>query len=134
MSALAFRVEFLRAIGLAVEKQRKSLRNRGKLTMERNADGEPPEWLRIVFRRASGPFVIVELLENRRGNVYGRSNRKPDRGKVLLRLEQVALLNKPQEVVDVAVRTCTDAAYSAESSERVLEHWKSVSLNALPDI
>lgn len=122
--------KFLSSVMLQVLKKRKSLRHRGEFEFESGVD-EQGEWLRLVFRRAKGPDVIVEFLADQFANVYLKSARRADHGRILFRLEMARVVANARKVVDAAISTFEDGDYADACHAILKQRWKAVSLKAI---
>jgi hypothetical protein len=117
---------FLNELLCAVVQKQKSLKHRGKFDVETGADRQG-EWIRFMFRRANGPHVVVEVTDEQRGNLYLRSARRADRGRVLYRLENIHLVGNATELKNTILKTFAEAGYSEACHAGLQECWAQVS-------
>jgi hypothetical protein len=129
MNKVQFQDDLLQEMADLCGRTLKSVRYRGKLDIERGGgDGEHAEWLRILFKPGNGPATIVEVLANRLCNVYVRSTRRSDRGKVLVRIELMSVTANASRIVETIANTFRDADYTPESEATIRSHWRQASL------
>lgn len=125
-----FQNKLLRAVSAALGVKRRSLRHRGDYDIQLGAD-DVGEWLRATFKRASGPVVVIELIDSGFANVYVQSARKPDRNKILYRREGLRLVGNGSRVFDAIVSSFDCADYSESSHASLDAVWRKCSINSL---
>jgi hypothetical protein len=129
---IVVRSTFLAPISELISTRTKPIRHRGRFEVEHGSD-EAGEWLRLMFRRASGPHVVVELMSDHVAQVYVRSARKADRGKVLFRLEEIRLPANAERIVEAAIATFQAADYSYANHDQLREYWISISCRVVAE-
>ena len=125
-----FSSALLSSVHALLSRRRKPLRYRGRFDMEAGADREG-EWLRVVFRNPTGPYVVVEVLSDQLVNVYLQDARKPRRGKVLFHLDNIRVSAGAPRIVDAIICTLKEADYSAASHAAVERRWRGLSFELL---
>ena len=131
MSADTFKNKLLQSVSLALTAKRKSLRHRGDFHIEFGAD-DAGEWLRAKFKRASGPVVVIELLDSGFANVYLESARRADRHKVLYRREGIRVVGNATRVCAAFIAAFEIAEYADASHAALDAAWKKCSVSAAP--
>ena len=131
-----FEDHFLRSIDREFGKRRKALSTRGKFEVDRSTFAQDGEWVRFIHRGASRPFLVVEFLEGGTANIYVRSPSKPNKGKVLFRLEGLRLWENAKAILDAfeATLNCLQGASSIQlerESAAIRELWQGLSPRSL---
>lgn len=122
----SFDSRFLNGVSRQFERRRKALSYVGELTVET----EQPdyfEWLSINIKTFAGHYVIFQFVEDNRVDIYVRSSRRRDRGKVLFELRDVKLVDNSQAIVESCEKTAREAHdrnglfEESEASGRIIE-------------
>jgi hypothetical protein len=90
---------FLERASRGMAKRAKAMRRHGTLGWRSGTPGEP-EWLEVDFSTPGAPSIRVELNVGHRAHLHIRSGQAENRGKVLLRLENLRLVDNPGLLVD----------------------------------
>src|SRR5688572_27098063 len=93
-----FKDSFLKGMAVAFQRRRKAIKYRGNLKFSYDPT-DSFEWLTIIFSAFNNPVLILELTEGRWISFYVRSNKNADRGKVLLRIEDLRVVNNAALIV-----------------------------------
>ena len=119
---------FMTQVANGFAKRRKSLRNRGTFRAYGPTDDDPMEWLTLTHELTSRRVVVLQLAEKNRASLYVRSTKGENRGKVLLRIEDMRLMNKPSAIVAAYEKTLSEAGHSeaAELRAAIERHWKPI--------
>src|SRR5438552_2817327 len=99
-----FRSVFLNHCCQAFTARNKALSHRGCFTYHSDPE-DSFEWLTINYQPLVGPYVIFQIIEDHRVNLFLRSNRKHNRGKVLLAMENLTVVRNPSLLVEAFERT-----------------------------
>lgn len=86
-----------------------------------------------MFQRAEGPYVVVELFGEQVAQVYVRSAKRANRGKVLFRLEEIRLPANAQRIAEAILYTFETAGYAFDCHDGLRESWRSISFEILTD-
>ena len=89
---------FLNSVCRRLAARRKSLSHRGKLTWETEQPDEF-EWLSVYFDPYSGNYCIFQFAESNHISIYVRSKRRKDRGKVLLAIEGMQVVDNADAII-----------------------------------
>ena len=83
------------------------------------------EWLTLTHRLTSRRTVVLQLSEKNWASLYVRSTHAWDRGRILLRLEGMRLVDRPEPIVAAYEKTLLDASWSEPSllRTRIEPHW-----------
>jgi hypothetical protein len=133
---LEFSDVFLVAVVGALRKRRRALKHSGKLFVEKEA-GEDWEELTIAYESYRGLVLIAQFLDGNRANLYLRSNRRQDRGKVLFRAEGMRLVNNGPGIIAAfeqstgATRTLRDLDAIDEMRENVDKLWSRLNMSVV---
>lgn len=114
-----FRSPFLKNAGEAFRKRTKALGYSGILEWETQEDDF--EWLTITYRSRSVPTLILQLWEGNRASFFVRSNQSKGRGKVLIRLENLVLVDNGPRLVSVFEQTIQDLHGVVSSDDEALD-------------
>jgi hypothetical protein len=134
----SFRDRFLEGVARAVERRRKAISYHGGLTVTSGFE-EGVEWLTLVRSSFDEPVLVVELFAGNRGYVCLRNNRPRRRGKVLVRLEGLRLVDNAKRFVTVFEWTAAaasrleegDPAIEATIGEKIAGRWHGLSVRAV---
>lgn len=125
-----FRDPFLRNATSNIARRRKSLSHKGRLTISSEPE-DTFEWLTLAFECASRISVVLQLSEKNRANIFVRSNRGKDRGKILARIEDMTVIDNGRWIVSALEDTISLAAQYEEGREFDLDTiWDEVRLQA----
>lgn len=87
----AFIDSFLRNAWESLARRRRSLSRRGRLSITTGKDDF--EWFAVAHESANRLTVVLQLVEGNRAHLFIRSNRATDRGKILARIEDIAVID-----------------------------------------
>ena len=127
--------KFLNECSKALKRRGKAIRHHGRLTFSHDP-AESFEWLTLSYSSHNYPSVIVQLVEGGKVSLYVRSNRRIDRGKVLLELRDLRILGNAETLVEAFEWTIDKMqAWHAKDVETVTEvkaKWDQLSVRILP--
>ena len=124
-----FRSPFLQAMEQQFNRRAKPLRNRGSLSIdgEQRDDGE--SWLEVVLVTTSRFSVCIVLKEQNRANLFIRSARAANRGRVLLRVEDLRVSSNGAAIVaafEETVALAHDLDSAPDAAARIEALWNSM--------
>jgi hypothetical protein len=132
-STARFRDRFLNDLQKGFQRRRKAISHHGRLEFHQGVD-EDFEWLTIVFSAPSSPSVILQLTEGNRVNLYVRSTVGRSRGRVLVRVEDLVMINSPTRIVDAFEWTLSAAHElrdAGDETRKMIEaRWRDLALHA----
>jgi len=99
-----FRSDFLNRICEGFRARSKPLSQSGSLTHSSDLT-DSYEWIVIYYRPRIGPYVILQVIENQQINLFLRSSRRHNRGKILLAMENVRVVDNATSFVKSFERT-----------------------------
>ncbi len=132
----AFRCRFLRDAAEAFVRRRKAIRKgtSGKFTWDSGEEGEH-EWLSISIVGIHGnPTLALRLGEGHRASLFFRSGRASERGKVLLRIDDMLLVGNGPGIVEAFEETMSHGHWLDRpgGKEAIRETWRDLSLTLAP--
>jgi hypothetical protein len=133
-----FHSAFLQHICRRVGARRKALRYHGTLTWE-TTQPDDFEWLSVYFAPLVGNYAIFQFSEDNRVSIYIRKSGRRLRGKVLLAIEDIRLVDNPKAIVGAMETTITqswrlDTASEEENAvETIRRAWADASLRIAED-
>jgi hypothetical protein len=91
------------------------------------------EWLEISLALHNRLVLIVSISEECLMNIYIRSNRGKDRGKVLFRREGLSVVKNPVGILKAIEKSCSALWDIPESDgyEEILQHWNRVYIHVV---
>ena len=92
-----FRDPFLKAVAAAFRRRRKAIKYHGNVELSYDPT-DTFEWLTINYWASNYPSLILQLIEGGWINFFARSQRGADRGKVLIRIEDLRIVNNAAHV------------------------------------
>jgi hypothetical protein len=95
------------------------------------------EQLRILFATPGSPSIALELVPRNRAYVYVRSGLKEDRGRTLLRVENLRLIDNPALLVGTFEWTLEAVWQLGRSGDPALlcaieQRWRGISARIVP--
>lgn len=96
--ALTFRDRFIHEAVQTVDRRKKGLAARGELTVSGDTSGGV-ERAMLVHTASGAPVVVLALASGRRANVYLRSSHPAHRGKVLVQVEGLRIVDNVKRLL-----------------------------------
>lgn len=126
-----FRDPFLKAVIVALSRRRKAIKYHGNLELSYDPT-DTFEWLTINYWTSNYPSLILELNEGGRINFFARSQRGADRGKVLIRIEDLRVVSNASLIVSTFEWTISETKYENQYDlnlwKEIEEHWRKLSI------
>jgi hypothetical protein len=129
-----FKDMFLDRACRAFERRRRAISHHGKFSIDSDPNSNT-EWLTLVYSSFNHPSLILELTEGNKANFYIRSNQPKSRGKVLLRLEDLRLVDNPSRLVEIFEWTISgsrrledDTGSCTAVRDSILQRWLRLSV------
>ena len=120
----------------SLSRRRKSFSHRGSVFFEADPDDDF-EWLTVVYESPRRLVLVLQLMEGNRAHLFVRSNRARDRGKILVRMEDLYLVDNGTlltEAVDATIDLVSLANSPKDVSSQATESiWKGLLLRVAPD-
>jgi hypothetical protein len=126
-----FESAFIDRLSRQFEKRCKAISYFGKLGFE-TKQPDDFDWLTIKFYSFGGHYLILQFVEDNRLSLFVRSSRRRDRGKILLALEDIILIDNSKLIVEAfesTARKVRDGAQPFELStapEEICDKWTGV--------
>ena len=128
---LEFRDPFLKAVATAFRRRRKAIKYHGNVELSYDPT-DTFEWLTINYWASNYPSLILQLIEGGRVNFFARSQRGADRGKVLIRIEDLRIVNNAALIISTFEWTITKTYNENQADlslwKEIEEHWRKLSL------
>lgn len=99
-----FRSQFLNHIAERLANRRKALKRHGELAWE-TQQPDDFEWLTVNFTPLVGNYCVFQFIEDNRVNVFVRSKTRHRRGRVLLAIKDITIVNNARRIVDAVEAT-----------------------------
>ncbi len=130
-----FRSIFLTDISHELALKRKSLRRRGVLTWE-TIQPDEFEWLTVKITPYVGNHCIFQFVEDNRVCIFVRSKKRQDRGKVLLRIEDLKIVSDSESVfaaIDTTISRSIDLHSGSAGSALagIREAWEGLAVRVV---
>jgi hypothetical protein len=94
-----FNSAFLIHLSRRIEARRKAIKHKGNLTWE-TKQPDDFEWLSVYITPFTGDHCIFQFVEDNRVYIYVRSKRNANRGKILLEIEDITIIDNAHAIVD----------------------------------
>lgn len=132
----SFNDGFLERVSQGFLKRRKALSYQRNLHVEQGSFDGKSQSLVISVEALHNRRVILQLVGQNKGHLYVRSTRNRERGKVLLRLANLWLIDHPEKIVKAFELTVTevgvdDTTLLSEATASVVKIWRAVSLDPI---
>lgn len=102
-----FNSRFLRNVSAAFQRRSKAIRYHGSLTWE-SKEADEFEWITVSFDPILGPSIVLQLWEANGASLFVRSTNNQNRGKILLRMENLRLIDNAAKLVAVFETTIAE--------------------------
>ena len=126
-----FRDPFLKAVVAAFRRRRKAIKYHGNLELSYDPT-DTFEWLTINYWTSNYPSLILQLIEGGWINFFARSQRGADRGKVLIRMEDLRIVNNAALIISTFEWTISKTYNENQDDlglwKEIEEHWRELSL------
>jgi hypothetical protein len=99
-----FRSPFLNHICQHLAVRSKALQHQGKLTWE-TKQPDDFEWFTVYFTPVVGHYLIFQFAEDNWVCIYIRSRHQRNRGKILLEIEDIKIIDNASQIVEAIERT-----------------------------
>jgi len=129
-----FRCHFLHNICESFRKRSKSLNYTGKLDWETDPN-DNFEWITISYMSGINPIIILQFWEHNRANIYIRSNRRGDRGKLLICMKDLLIVDNAKLLVSIFEKTIANIHGTSSQDKdvflKVEEDWRLLAINTV---
>jgi hypothetical protein len=126
-----FRDPFLKAVVVAFRRRRKAIKYHGNLELSYDPT-DTFEWLTINYWASNHPSLILQFIEGGWINFFARSQRGADRGKVLIRIEDLRIVNNAALIISTFEWTISKTYNECQDDlslwKEIEEHWRKLSL------
>lgn len=126
-----FHDRFLSNVYESFVRRRKAISNQGSLDLQPHSDDDR-EWLSVIFVSGRSPTLILEFAERNRASLFIRSREAKRRGLVLLRIEDVFLVDNARDIVRCFEWTLSQAwSLRGETDDRIgliEDQWRQLTL------
>ena len=118
--------------------RRKALKHHGELKWE-TKQPDDFEWLTVNFTPLVGDYCIFQFVEDNRVCIFVRSQKRANRGKILLAIEDIKIVDNSGDIVDAMETTIANSGslQSVSSSEAVVAiraAWSKVEVRVVDDL
>lgn len=103
-----FNSPFLKHISDRIGRRRKAIRRSGKLSWE-TKQPDDFEWLTVYVTPLVGDYCIFQFVEDNRVSIFVRSRRRANRGKILLAIEDIKVIDNAHEIVNAMETTIAES-------------------------
>jgi hypothetical protein len=105
-----FKSRFLQKLSNRLATRAKALKYHGRLEWT-TVQPDEFEWLSLTVHAFVGNYCIVQFVEDNRVSIYIRSSKRRDRGKILLAMEDIKLIDNAPAIVDAVEATITHSKW-----------------------
>jgi hypothetical protein len=125
-----FASSFLNQICHELATRTKALRRHGKLIVE-TKQPDDFEWLALTFIPLIGDCCIFQFVEDCRASLFVRSRNKVNRGKVLVKIEDIRVINNGHAIIKAIETTIASACEGAGArvSAKIHATWADVTVD-----
>jgi hypothetical protein len=126
-----FRDPFLKAVAVAFRRRGKAIKYQGNLEFSYDPTGTF-EWLTVIYWSFNQPSLNLQLSEGGWINFSVRSQRNANRGKVLIRLEDLRIVSNAALIVSTFEWTISKTYYDDQVDlsgwKEIEERWRKLSI------
>ena len=128
---------FLNRLCRQIEKRTKALKHHGSLRWETTQPDEF-EWVTISFDALCGPWITFQFVEDNRVSIFLQSKGRKDRGKILLALEDIKVVDSAKlivEAIEETIRRSTELLQNneVELKEKITKSWENLRIQIHAD-
>ena len=127
-----FESKFLNQLSNELAARRKALKYHGELSWE-TKQPDDFEWLTVNITPIVGNYCIFQFVEDNRVCIFVRSKNRSNRGKVLLAIENINVVDNAQEIMAAIMVTIKESnnlqsASTHEATRKIRDAWSRVKI------